>query len=323
MDPLMGTERATPRMPKMRLVLAALVGFGLACALLLPLHRGSLVAPLHRSSAAALASHALGGADLSVRSDFLASHALGGADLSVRSDFAWVEARGSSWDSAANGVIAKLRAAGVKRGQIVNIDAHNNGPDGDAIFSAHYSLSYPSLGELSVEYSRENTASQGWAGFYNHACAEASKDVTDLISITGSINTAGRAVMYVFKYASPAEFPVEHHLSWVESRAGSWNGAANGIIAKIKASGAQRGQVIGIDAHNNGPSGAAIFSAILDLSKPGFGPVDIGYRAQNTEGYGWGTFYDVASQEATTDVISVTSCNNENGRGVTYVFHYQ
>lgn len=305
----MGTERASPRAPKVRVVVAALVGFGLGCA---------LVAPLHRGSGAALPPAALRGAPTA-----LSSEVLNGTGLSARPFFDWVEARGSSWDSAANGVIAKLKAAGVKRGQVVNIDAHNNGPDGDAIFSAHYSLSYPSLGDLSIEYTRENTASQGWAGFYDHACAEASKDTTDLISITSSINEAGRAVTYVFKYARSAAFPVEHHVSWRESRAGSWNGAADGIIQKIKASGAQRGQVLGIDAHNNGPTGAAIFSATLDMSAPGFGPLEIGYHVQNTGSYGWATFYNVASQEATTDVICITSCNNEGGRGVTYQFYYK
>mmetsp|Transcript_3440 Transcript_3440/g.11374 ORF Transcript_3440/g.11374 Transcript_3440/m.11374 type:complete len:311 (+) Transcript_3440:80-1012(+) len=310
MDPLMGTERASPRAPMMRVVVAALVGFCLGvCA---------LVVPLRRSSGAALSSAVLGGTGT-----VLSSKVLNGTELYARSDFSWVEARGSSWDSAADGVIARLKAAGVKRGQIVNIDAHNNGPDGDAIFSAHYSLSLRSLGDLNIEYSRENTASQGWADFYDHACAEASKDITDHISITSSINEAGRGVTYVFKYAASAAFPVEHHVSWRESRAGSWNAAADSIIHKIKASGAQRGQVLGIDAHNNGPTAAAIFSATLDLSAPGLGPLEIGYYAQNTGSYGWSTFYNLASQRATADVICITSCNNENGRGVTYLFYYK
>ena len=48
-----------------------------------------------------------------------------------------MESRSGSWNDAADGIISKLKNNGVKKGQIISIDAHNNGPDGDAIFSAH------------------------------------------------------------------------------------------------------------------------------------------------------------------------------------------
>lgn len=248
-------------------------------------------------------------------------HHLTATTLAAAPNFEWVEARAGSWNGAANGVIAKLKAAGVKRGQIVSIDAHNNGPDGDAIFSAHYSTAYPSNGDLDITYSVQNTASYGWATFYNKANADAEEDLTDLIGITSSINEKGRAVTYVFKYVKAASNAEARKLTWEESRAGSWNGAANDIIAKIKASGAERGQVVGIDAHNNGPDEDAIFSAVIDLDAPGYGPLDISYHVQNTADYGWATFYNKASAAATTDVISFTSSCNTAGRGVTYVFY--
>jgi len=246
-----------------------------------------------------------------------------GLGAASTSDFEWVEARASNWNGAANAVIAKLTAAGVKRGQIISIDAHNNGPNGDAIFSAHYSKSYPSDGDLHIVYSDQNTASYGWAGFYNNAIADAQEDVTDLISITSSNNAGGRAVTYVFKYVTAASQAESRMLTWKEARAGSWNGAANHILAQIKASGAQRGQVLGIDAHNNGPDGDAIFSAVLDLTAPGYGALDIGYHVQNTAACGRASFYTTASGEATTDVISFTSSCNANGGAVTYVFYYK
>jgi len=242
--------------------------------------------------------------------------------LSADPAFGWVEARGGSWNSAADLIIRRLKDAGVKRGQIISIDAHNNDPDGDAIFSAHFSKAYPSKGHLDITYTEQN-AVYGWATFYTNANHDAERDITDLISITSSINSEGYAVTYVFKYSPTASNPTSRPLTWKEERAGSWNGGADQIIASIKASGAQRGQIVGIDAHNNGPTQDAIFSAVLDLNAPGYGPIaDIGYYAQNTAGYGWATFYDIASVHATTDVISFTASCNTDGRAVSYVFFY-
>jgi len=234
-------------------------------------------------------------------------------------EFEWVEYRAGSWNGAANGIIQKLKEAGVKRGQIVSIDAHNNGNNADAIFSAHFARSFASKGDLDIKYTAQNT-NYGWATFYNKAATEV--DTTDLISITGSCNSGGNAVLYVFSYAPAAQNNVvAKKLDWVESRAGSWNGAAAGIISKLKNSGAQRGQIVSIDAHNNSPDGDAIFSAFYDAGLPGYGALNIDFKAQNTD-KSWSGFYGVASQQATTDVISFTSSINSNGNAVTYVFNY-
>jgi len=236
---------------------------------------------------------------------------------------AWVEARDWSWNGAANALISSLKSAGVKRGQIISIDAHNNGNDEEAIFSAFYSLAYPSLGDLDITYDVQNTGDYGWARFYDNAISSAQEYLADTISITFSNNEKGRGVGYVFRYSPAASYSPRHALSWRESRAGSWNGAADDIIAKIKETGAQRGQVISIDAHNNDPDSDAIFSAVIDLNAPGYGPLDIGYVQQNTAEYGWGAFYNNAASAANDKhVISITSSINEQGRGVTYVFHY-
>jgi hypothetical protein len=232
-----------------------------------------------------------------------------------------VEVRSGTWNGAADGIIAKLKEAGVKRGQIVTIDAHNNGPDEDAIFSAHFVRGWPSKGDLDIQYTVQNTADYGWATFYNNAVRGV--DTTDLIGITASCNTGGGGVQYVFNYAPTAQNHVVDNLAWQESRAGSWNGAADDIIAKLKANGVQRGQVVSIDAHNNGAGNGdnAIFSAFYDTGLPGYGELNIAYNVQNTN-YGWSTFYANAGAAATTDVISITSSVNENGRAVTYVFNY-
>lgn len=234
---------------------------------------------------------------------------------------AWEESRSSSWDGAAAGIVANLKNAGVARGQIISIDAHNNGPTGKAIFSAHYCTDLPSQGALDLTFTEQNTL-DGWATHYSNANDDAGSDVTDLVSITSSVNSGGYAVTYVFKYSPQATNAVSHSLSTLEARAGSWNGAADDIISQIKQSGAQRGQIVGIDAHNNGEAENAIFSATIDLEAPGFGPInDITYEVQNTND-GWAAIYDQAAAQVTPDTISITASCNSGGYSVMYVFRY-
>lgn len=240
----------------------------------------------------------------------------------VPTHFEWVEARSNTWNGGADLIIAKLKEAGVKRGQIISIDAHNNEPTGQAIFSAYYSKALMSKGDLNIKYNEQN-AKYGWATFYNRASAVAGSDITDLISITSSINWQGYSVTFVFSYDAPASTPESGKIIWVESRSGSWNGAATDVIAKIKATGAKRGQVLGIDAHNNGPNEAAIFSAYVDLTAPGYGNLDIEFSVTNTNRFGWATFYNRACATAGPDTFSITSSCNSGGNGVTYVFSYK
>merc|ERR1712203_784417 len=98
--------------------------------------------------------------------------------LAAGSDFEWLEVRAGTWNGAADAIIARLKDHGVQRGQIVSIDAHNNGPDEPAIFSAHFSKSWQSRGALDIRYTAQNTADYGWATFYNNAARGV--DTTDL-----------------------------------------------------------------------------------------------------------------------------------------------
>mmetsp|Transcript_80050 Transcript_80050/g.138945 ORF Transcript_80050/g.138945 Transcript_80050/m.138945 type:complete len:680 (+) Transcript_80050:187-2226(+) len=170
------------------------------------------------------------------------------------SDWEWLEARAGSWNGAADAIIQKLTEAGVKRGQIASIDAHNSDPDSDAIFSAHFSKSLPDEGDLQITYDVQNTAEYGWDKFYDTAIEQASAVPTgDIIGMTSSCNTGGAGVTYLFKYA-PASDGASRPLTWKESRSdgSDWKDAAKDILNQIKDSGAQRGQVLCIDAHNWG-----------------------------------------------------------------------
>ena len=124
----------------------------------------------------------------------------------------FVESRAKSWDEAANEIISQLKEAEVQRGQILSIDAHNNGPDEEAIFSAHYCKALPAERALDhddrsiLSYKRENTASQDWDAFYATAARNAEEntaDRSDLVAITASINKGGSSVMYTFNYITP------------------------------------------------------------------------------------------------------------------------
>jgi len=244
--------------------------------------------------------------------------------LSSPSHMGWVEVRASTWAGGADLLIEKLKTVGVKRGQIISIDAHDNKPTGQAIFSAYYSTALMSQGNLDITYEEQN-ADYAWATFYNRACAVAEKDITDLISITSSINSGGYSVTFVFRYAPPTSGAKSGRITWVESRSQTWNGAAYDIIEQIKATGAQRGQVIGIDAHNNGcgDNDDAIFSAYIDHTATSYGNLDIEFWHLNNQHYGWRTFYNYALAKAGPDTISISSSCNMRGGGVTYVFNYK
>jgi len=234
--------------------------------------------------------------------------------------FEWVEARAGEWDKGADLLIAKVREAGVKRGQIISIDAHSSSENGEAIFTAYYSKALMSKGDLNIKYKSDN-ADYDWPKFYDRACAAAGSDTTDVISITSSINSGGDAVTYVFSYDAPASTPESREITWVESRSGSWNGAAIDIIAKIKATGAKRGQVLGIDAHNNGCSHEAMFSAYLDLTAPGYGDLDIKFVSVGGSA-SWESYYNQALAAVNTDTITYTASCNSGGEVAGYVFTY-
>jgi len=87
---------------------------------------------------------------------------------------------------------------------------HNNGPDEQAIFSAHFCTDLPGYGKLDISYNGQND-SYSWGRFYeNLGAASAGKTKDQIISMTASCNGGGRSVLYVFSYASPCNTPTIH-----------------------------------------------------------------------------------------------------------------
>ena len=234
-----------------------------------------------------------------------------------------VEARAGGWNAAADAIIEKLKNRKLKRGQVVGFSAHNNGKDENAIFSAFYDVNYPGKEDLDIHYDAQNTDSS-WDSIYSTASDQAaSVKLKDVIGITGSCN-ANRAVFYVFSQVpSPVSSPAS--VDYVECRAGSWNGAADGIIAKLQECDVSNGQVLSIDAHNNGEGEDAIFSAHYSKDLPSTGPLSVAYKAHNGSS-AWATFYQQCCSEANTmkrsAFISITASINTPDTSVMYLFYY-
>ncbi|XP_066925865.1 uncharacterized protein [Clytia hemisphaerica] len=234
-----------------------------------------------------------------------------------------VEARAESWDGAATALVDKLRSRKLKRGQVVSVSAHNNGKNENAIFSAFYDINAPGQGDLEIHFDSQNSSSS-WSTIYQTACEQAATvKLNDIIGISGSCNM-DRAVFYVFSQV-PSPVSDSATVEYVESRADTWEEAADGIIGQLEANGVSNGQVLNIDAHNNGEGEAAIFSAHYSKDLPGKGPLSISYKAHNGSS-AWATFYQNCCNQASklkrNVFISITASINTPETSVMYMFYY-
>jgi len=233
-----------------------------------------------------------------------------------------VEARANSWNGAADALVEKLMSRRLKRDQVISISAHNNGKDKDAIFSAFFDVNSPGKEELRIHYDVQNSNSS-WSSIYSTASEHAmSVDLTDIIGMSGSCN-ANRAVFYVFSQTPSSSSGKS--VEFTECRADSWNGAADGLISNLENLGVCNGQVLNIDAHNNGEGEAAIFSAHFSRDLPSRGPLSISYKAHN-DSCAWATFYQRCCTQASSlkrsQFISITASINTTEKSVMYLFYY-
>eukprot|EP00854_Cymbomonas_tetramitiformis_P012324 gene12324-14555_t len=193
-------------------------------------------------------------------------------------DIQVLEVRGNSpgeWDAAAGELVAQLEKAGVRRGQLLAVDAHCSSNFGKPIFSAHFAASLPDQGPLDLHFHGQHTDVYGWDDFYRIAASlvdnprRVREGPGSVVNITGSCSIGSSAALYVFWHGGPnveEAAPVEGDLldvQYVEARAAgdSWTEAAEAVIAKLQELNVRRGQILSIDAHNNDPDHDAIFSA--------------------------------------------------------------
>merc|ERR1719334_1250586 len=240
----------------------------------------------------------------------------------------YVEVRRWAWADAADELIRKLKEEGVKEGQILYIDAHINDRGGSyPIFSAYWDDAIDGRGSLYIDYYAQNT-NKPWERFYKDAADfVAWKRPEDIISITGSTNTNDKAVLYVFYYPNGSASS-RQKIKYCESRNPRWAECSHDIIANLKNNGAKAGQVISIDAHQNGPwAEKAIFHAFWNESLPPYDDEELSIEsicAANTDG-SWDSQYQAAVSHIQGRHVwhgITSSCNGWQGvlKGVTFLF---
>eukprot|EP00435_Cladocopium_sp_Y103_P053312 s303_g17.t1 len=93
------------------------------------------------------------------------------------------------WNGAADQLLQLLRNANVQRNQLLTLDAHNDGPNEAARFTALYSLSIPGDGELRLQY-RALNVEMPWPCLHKQAAVRAASGAS--MMITGSSNESSR-----------------------------------------------------------------------------------------------------------------------------------
>merc|ERR1719277_1589855 len=171
----------------------------------------------------------------------------------------WVEQRTHSWNGCADAIIAQLQAREVKKGQLLWINAHNNGPQGQAIMSAFWDDSLKGdEGALSIEYHVKND-NDSWYEFYESSSQYlAILRPENVISVTSSCNYGGKAVLFVFNYKCQKLSGNDRQKIWFSHESSfAYETAAKLLVDKMINDGAKAGQIIAIDVHNNNDEGDA------------------------------------------------------------------
>lgn len=226
-----------------------------------------------------------------------------------------IEAVHAEWPACAELLIEKIKAAGVQRGQIISIDAHNPNakPTENAIFTAHWSKDLPPDGELELNYSPQWHCGHGWADFYRIARRAVTGDGglacqrRDLISITGCGTNNHDTSVFIVWTQSPKKDQIKsdkdkglagardivllHSIAHVETRGLAYQEVAESLIGKLRSAGVQRGQVISVDLHAS-DNRSSIFSAYYCKDLPGYGPLNLTFAYLESEEMSWANTYD-------------------------------
>jgi len=240
----------------------------------------------------------------------------------------FVECRAYEWNSCADAIISKLKEKGVKKGQLLWIDAHNNGPQNEAIMSAFWDDAVKGENSpLDISFHVKNSC-DSWYEFYEDASQVlATLPPENVISVTASCNYGGSAVMFVFYHECKRLTGDKKQKIWFCHETNhSYDTAAKKVIAKMKNEGAKAGQIIAIDVHNNNNTGDARFCAFWNRGIPSTeGLSNILHMKGKNDKDSWEDHYlwackVISEHKATLQAHSITSRCNYGGNGVTFAF---
>jgi len=135
--------------------------------------------------------------------------------------------------------------------------------------------------------------------------------------------------MLVFYHSCEGESPSEEppqlvkSMEYVHSSAGSWNGAADDLVAALTRARVEHGHIISVSACNLNPQASAEFQCHFDRTRPGGGqPGQVSYKCFNHEASFSAMHHQIGVAGSGKKVISVTGSSNENGRSVLYIFYW-
>ena len=219
-----------------------------------------------------------------------------------------------SWTEAARELVRGLEEEGVQQGQVLCIDAHEH-PLEDARLCAYFCRELLGRGPLRISYQCREGSS--WEDLYAWA-DEVVAHGDALISVTGAndfprtegAKSFNSLLVFTYEGETCPSKKVEH----VRSEAGTWNGAATGLLVKLQDLGVQRGQLLAIDAHNDEPYGPVAFVAFYSRGLQGCGHLALAFSCSNDEMSDWGTLErDVAGESAGRKLVAVTGSPTKGG----------
>mmetsp|Transcript_21111 Transcript_21111/g.28454 ORF Transcript_21111/g.28454 Transcript_21111/m.28454 type:complete len:163 (+) Transcript_21111:1-489(+) len=156
----------------------------------------------------------------------------------------------------------------------------------------------------------------------------------DVLSITGASGTipsgAHGLSMIIFYNSSGDEKPSENPapdlapIEFVRSSRGSWNGAADALVAALVRAKVECGQIINISACNLSPDDNAEFQCHYCRSRAGGGERgQVAYDCFNANGSFNAMHHQMGVLASGKDIISITGSSNCSGRSVLYVFYWK
>mmetsp|Transcript_32596 Transcript_32596/g.96988 ORF Transcript_32596/g.96988 Transcript_32596/m.96988 type:complete len:592 (-) Transcript_32596:103-1878(-) len=242
-----------------------------------------------------------------------------------------------TWEEAVDNLLGELAGAGVEQGQVLWIDIHNIDPMSERLLSAHFSPHIAGRGPLRI--GRMGRSANSWEELY--AWADEASVGKEVISVSGTSCWIGKVwgiakanlVLYLFYYVGetvPAA-PVEH----VCSAAETWNDAAIDVLVALHEAGVERGQLLGIDAHNERPDAAAVFAAHFCRGLQGYGRLALSMESCADEDAQWPLREDewpllefkwpelerrIAERSAGRELVSTTGSSSCEGGIIMYAF---